>query len=105
MEGSNNGSISPARVKAEPESADTDQSGRVLVKEEAEFPDEECVKEECEDSRECGVSEAAMLAGLYDDHQVKDELVLGPERPHRPIVAMELRGVWTFNMYMYSHLQ
>ncbi|XP_063370738.1 zinc finger protein 62 homolog [Cydia amplana] len=31
-----------------------------------------------------GVSEAAMLAGLYNDHTVKDELVLGPEHPHRP---------------------
>ncbi|XP_063371761.1 oocyte zinc finger protein XlCOF6-like [Cydia amplana] len=60
-----------------------------LIKEEAGFVDEEaCVKEECEDSTAgCGVSEAAMLAGLYDEHVVKDELVLGPERPHRPIVA------------------
>ncbi|XP_063630753.1 zinc finger protein 354C-like [Cydia splendana] len=77
-----------AQVKQEPQCV----ADHVLVKEEAEFTEEECVKEECEDSRECGVSEAAMLAGLYDDHEVKDELVLGPERPHRPIVAMELRG-------------
>ncbi|XP_063631150.1 zinc finger protein 665-like isoform X2 [Cydia splendana] len=33
-----------------------------------------------------------MLAGLYDDHEVKDELVLGPERPHRPIVAPVVRA-------------
>ncbi|XP_063630730.1 zinc finger protein 808-like [Cydia splendana] len=73
-----------ARVKPEPEW----ESDR--VKEEAEFVDEEaCVKEECEDSTDgCGVSGAAMLAGLYDDHEVKDELVLGPERPHQPVVNL-----------------
>ncbi|XP_063630806.1 zinc finger protein 271-like [Cydia splendana] len=64
----------------------------LVVKEEAEFVDEECVEEECLDSTDgCGVSEAAMLASLYDDHEVKDELVLGPERPHRPIVAPVVR--------------
>ncbi|XP_063371702.1 uncharacterized protein LOC134659935 [Cydia amplana] len=65
------------------------RNNRALIKEEAGFVYEEaCVKEECEDSTAgCGVSEAAMLAGLYDEHVVKDELVLGPERPHRPIVA------------------
>ncbi|XP_063630851.1 zinc finger protein 888-like [Cydia splendana] len=52
----------------------------VTVKEEAEFVDEDG----------CGVSEAAMLAGLYDEHVVKEELVLGPECPHRPIVASAL---------------
>ncbi|XP_048001822.1 uncharacterized protein LOC125238531 [Leguminivora glycinivorella] len=36
---------------------------------------------------EC-VSEAAMLAGLYTDHDVKDELVLGAECPYRPDVTL-----------------
>ncbi|XP_063545075.1 uncharacterized protein LOC134753201 [Cydia strobilella] len=55
--------------------------------------EEACVKEECEDSRDgCGVSEAAKLAGLYDEHEVKDKLVLGPERPHRPIVGLLVKG-------------
>ncbi|XP_063631023.1 gastrula zinc finger protein XlCGF58.1-like [Cydia splendana] len=67
---------------------------RALIKVEAGFMDEEArVKEECEDSTDgCGVSEAAMLAGLYDEHVVKDELVLGPERPHRPTVAPVVRA-------------
>ncbi|XP_063372014.1 gastrula zinc finger protein XlCGF57.1-like [Cydia amplana] len=88
MEGIAGGGV--ARVKREP-GWDTD---RVTVKEEAEFVDAEaCVKEECADSTAgCGVSEAAMLAGLYDEHVVKDELVLGPERPHRPIVAPVVRA-------------
>ncbi|XP_063630801.1 zinc finger protein 135-like [Cydia splendana] len=66
----------------------------VTVKEEAEFVYEgACVKEECEDSTDgCGVSEAAMLAGLYDEHEVKEELVLGPERPYHSIVAPVLRA-------------
>ncbi|XP_048003108.1 uncharacterized protein LOC125239536 [Leguminivora glycinivorella] len=80
------GSMSPARVKLEPE---TDQSEMSIVKEEAVFLDEEeRVKEEWSDSTAGrGVSEAAMLADLYIEHEVKDELVLGPERPHRPVVA------------------
>ncbi|XP_063630738.1 gastrula zinc finger protein XlCGF57.1-like [Cydia splendana] len=83
--------MSPARVRQE---AETDRSEMPLIKEEAEFMDEEVrVKEECEDSTDgCGVSEAAMLAGLYDEHVVKDELVLGPERPHRPTVAPVVRA-------------
>ncbi|XP_048002626.1 gastrula zinc finger protein XlCGF8.2DB-like isoform X2 [Leguminivora glycinivorella] len=80
------GSMSPARVKLEPE---TDQSEMAPVKEEAVFLDEEeRVKEEWSGSTAGrGVSEAAMLADLYIEHEVKDELVLGPERPHRPVVA------------------
>ncbi|XP_061729418.1 uncharacterized protein LOC133534323 [Cydia pomonella] len=86
MEGIPDGGM--ARVKQEPESV----TDRVIVKEEAEFADEECVKEECEGGIDkCGVSEAAMLAGLYADHEVKDEVVLGPERPHRPDVALVVR--------------
>ncbi|XP_061725726.1 zinc finger protein ZFP2-like isoform X2 [Cydia pomonella] len=82
-------SVSPVHVKKEPECT-PDPCELPLVKEEAEFVDEEvCVKEEewsdSGDGR--GVSEAAMLAGLYSGHEVKDELVLGPERPHRPTVA------------------
>ncbi|XP_063544347.1 zinc finger protein 682-like [Cydia strobilella] len=47
-----------------------------------------------------GVSEAAMLAGLYNDHIVKDELVLGPEHPHRPdailtVPSWLLTGDWS----------
>ncbi|XP_063630946.1 gastrula zinc finger protein XlCGF58.1-like isoform X1 [Cydia splendana] len=85
------GSMSPARVRQE---AETDRSEMPLIKEEAGFMDEEArVKEECEDSTDgCGVSEAAVLAGLYDEHVVKDELVLGPERPHRPTVAPVVRA-------------
>ncbi|XP_063542504.1 gastrula zinc finger protein XlCGF26.1-like [Cydia strobilella] len=47
-----------------------------------------CVKEkrECEDSAWQGVSAAAAEAGLYIDHEVKDELVLGPEEWLRPQV-------------------
>ncbi|XP_063545041.1 zinc finger protein 883-like [Cydia strobilella] len=33
------------------------------------------------------------LAGLYAAHVVKDELVLGPERPHRPDVSLVVRGI------------
>ncbi|XP_048002018.1 zinc finger protein 431-like [Leguminivora glycinivorella] len=40
---------------------------------------------------EC-VSEAAMLAGLYTDHDVKDELVLGAECPYRPDVTLVVHG-------------
>ncbi|XP_048002055.1 zinc finger protein 493-like isoform X1 [Leguminivora glycinivorella] len=40
---------------------------------------------------EC-VSEAAMLAGLYMDHDVKDELVLGAECPYRPDVTLVVHG-------------
>ncbi|XP_063391777.1 oocyte zinc finger protein XlCOF6-like [Cydia fagiglandana] len=84
------GSMSPARVKQE---AETDRSEMPLIKEEAGFMYEARVKEECEDSTDgCGVSEAAMLAGLYDEHVVKDELVLGPERPHRPTGAPVVRA-------------
>ncbi|XP_061727375.1 uncharacterized protein LOC133532636 [Cydia pomonella] len=84
------GRMSPARVKEE---AETDLAEMPRVKEEAEFMDEEeRVKEECSDSDDgCGVSEAAMLAGLYAEHEVKDELVLGPERPHRPTVGLVVR--------------
>ncbi|XP_061726944.1 zinc finger protein 571-like isoform X4 [Cydia pomonella] len=85
------GRMSPARVKEE---AERDLAEMPPVKEEAEFMDEEeRVKEECSDSDDgCGVSEAAMLAGLYAEHEVKDELVLGPERPHRPTVGLVVRG-------------
>ncbi|XP_048002033.1 zinc finger protein 234-like isoform X2 [Leguminivora glycinivorella] len=40
---------------------------------------------------EC-VSEAAMLAGLYTDHDVKDELVLGAECPYHPDVTLVVHG-------------
>ncbi|XP_063544881.1 uncharacterized protein LOC134753049 [Cydia strobilella] len=84
--GADTGGMSLAPVKEEPENAVTEHLDLATVKEEGECVDEEeCVKEECEDSTVCGVSEAAMLAGLYTDHVVKDDLVLGPERPHRPI--------------------
>ncbi|XP_048002640.1 gastrula zinc finger protein XlCGF8.2DB-like [Leguminivora glycinivorella] len=80
------GSMSPARVKLEPE---TDQSEMAPVKEEAVFLDEAVfVKEDWLDSTAgLGVGEGAMLADLYTKHEVKDELVLGPERPHRPVVV------------------
>ncbi|XP_048002061.1 uncharacterized protein LOC125238702 [Leguminivora glycinivorella] len=42
------------------------------------------------DSR--GVSEAAMTEGLYNDHTVKDEIVVGPENPHRPDAVMAIRS-------------
>ncbi|XP_061727361.1 gastrula zinc finger protein 5-1-like isoform X2 [Cydia pomonella] len=89
MDASSSGGM--VRVKQEPERA----TYRARVKEEAEFMDEEeRVKEECSDSDDgCGVSEAAMLAGLYAEHEVKDELVLGPERPHRPTVGLVVRRV------------
>ncbi|XP_063544913.1 zinc finger protein 28-like [Cydia strobilella] len=90
MEASAGGGM--ARVKQEWQ--EPAWAGGLVVKEEAECVDEEeCVKEECSDSRDgCGMSEAAMLAGLYDEHVVKDELVLGPERPHRPTVALVVRS-------------
>ncbi|XP_048001821.1 zinc finger protein 271-like [Leguminivora glycinivorella] len=44
-----------------------------------------CLDKEC-------VSEAAMLAGLYTDHDVKDELVLGAECPYRPDVTLVVHG-------------
>ncbi|XP_073963927.1 uncharacterized protein isoform X2 [Choristoneura fumiferana] len=56
--------------------SDADQSAR------AYSATAECepvmVKEE-PDCGVCGVSEAAMAEGLYDDHEVKGELVIGPE--------------------------
>ncbi|XP_048002764.1 zinc finger protein 665-like [Leguminivora glycinivorella] len=67
-----------ARVKQEAEWTE------VTVKVEADTAEEE----ECaDDVAGCGVSAAALLAGLYAGHEVKDELVLGPERPHRPVLA------------------
>ncbi|XP_063631326.1 zinc finger protein 883-like [Cydia splendana] len=61
------------------------------VKHETECENE--VKEDtsCTDSG-CGVSEAAMLSGLYTDHEVKDELVLGQECPYRPDVTLVVNG-------------
>ncbi|XP_063544915.1 zinc finger protein 845-like [Cydia strobilella] len=96
MEASAGGGM--ARVKQEWQ--EPAWAGDNVVKEEAECVDEEeCVKEECSDSRDgCGMSEAAMLAGLYDEHVVKDELVLGPERPHRPTVALVVRSMLIFSL-------
>ncbi|XP_061726953.1 gastrula zinc finger protein XlCGF46.1-like [Cydia pomonella] len=84
------GRMSPARVKEE---VDTDLLEMPLIKEEPAFLDEkECVKEECEDSTDgYGVSETA-IPNLYAEHEVKDELVLGPERPHRPTVGLVVRA-------------
>ncbi|XP_063388295.1 uncharacterized protein LOC134674170 [Cydia fagiglandana] len=67
-----------AGVKMEPK--------RVCVKTE---PREMCLKteQECTDSAGSRiVSAVAAQARLYTDHEVKDELVLGPEEWHRPQV-------------------
>ncbi|XP_063619816.1 zinc finger protein ZFP2-like [Cydia splendana] len=60
----------------------------IFINEGAVMLDKEIrVKEEpeCKETEDlCGVSEAAELAGLYSDHIVKEELVLGPELPHQP---------------------
>ncbi|XP_063371180.1 zinc finger protein 845-like [Cydia amplana] len=86
--------VSPSHTAESTLTTVTGSSTSFHVKEEAELVDEEvCVKEECEDSTDgYGVSEAAMLAGLYADHEVKDELVLGPECPHRPTVDLVVRA-------------
>ncbi|XP_063629157.1 gastrula zinc finger protein 5-1-like [Cydia splendana] len=64
-------------VKMEPgELCVKTQPGELYVKED----------QECQDSAGHGVSATAARAGLYVDHVVKDELVLGPEEWHRPKV-------------------
>ncbi|XP_063370751.1 uncharacterized protein LOC134659076 [Cydia amplana] len=99
----------PVEPEAEPEHPPPG-AARVHIKEELQnghhsdsSKEAECVKQEtqcenefeedpsCSDS-ECGVSEAAMLAGLYTDHDIKDELVLGQECPYRPDVTLVVNG-------------
>ncbi|XP_063388254.1 uncharacterized protein LOC134674129 [Cydia fagiglandana] len=70
-------------VKTEPgEVCVKTEPGEVCVKTE---PEEPCVKEEqeCEDSVLRGVS------ALHTDHEVKYELVLGPEEWHRPKASQD----------------
>ncbi|XP_063370750.1 zinc finger protein 658B-like [Cydia amplana] len=99
----------PPEPEAEPEHPPPGAEQAVHIKEELQnghysdsLKEAECVKQEtecgnevnedpCSDS-ECGVSEAAMLAGLYTDHDVKDELVLGQECPYRPDVTLVVNG-------------
>ncbi|XP_063391184.1 zinc finger protein 62-like [Cydia fagiglandana] len=99
----------PAEPEAEPEHPPPG-AAPVHIKEELQnghhsdsLKEAECVKQEteCENEvkedpshsdSECGVSEAAMLAGLYTDHEVKDELVLGQECPYRPDVTLVVNG-------------
>ncbi|KAI8427200.1 hypothetical protein MSG28_014803 [Choristoneura fumiferana] len=50
----------------------------------------EPVKEEPEWG-ECGVSEAAVAEGLYADHEIKDEIVIGPETVQQQDVAFSLQ--------------
>ncbi|XP_048000804.1 zinc finger protein 343-like isoform X2 [Leguminivora glycinivorella] len=72
-------------VKTEPgEACVKTEPGEVCVKTE---PGEACAEEERErEDSARGVSAAAARAGLYTGHEVKDELVLGPEEWHRPQV-------------------
>ncbi|XP_063631322.1 zinc finger protein 271-like [Cydia splendana] len=99
----------PAEPEAEPEHPPP-HAAPVHIKEELRnghhsdsLKEAECVKQETECENEvkedlscsdsgCGVSEAAMLAGLYTDHEVKDELVLGQECPYRPDVTLVVNG-------------
>ncbi|XP_061726791.1 uncharacterized protein LOC133532229 isoform X3 [Cydia pomonella] len=80
-----------SRVKQEPHDQVSDHA---LIKRETEFTDEQKLvnKELLSLGNECNISEAAMLAGLYKDHTVKDELVVGPEHPHRPDVMLVVHG-------------
>ncbi|XP_063629170.1 uncharacterized protein LOC134800616 [Cydia splendana] len=65
-------------VKTEPgEVCVKTEPGEVCVKTE---PEEACVKEE----RECEDSVLRGVNPLHTDHEVKDELVLGPEEWHHP---------------------
>ncbi|XP_063391240.1 zinc finger protein 585B-like [Cydia fagiglandana] len=87
------GAAPGVHIKEEPQNGHHSDSLKEAerVKQETECENE--VKEDpsCSDS-ECGVSEAAMLAGLYTDHEVKDELVLGQECPYRPDVTLVVNG-------------
>ncbi|XP_048000839.1 uncharacterized protein LOC125237720 isoform X3 [Leguminivora glycinivorella] len=75
-----------ACVKSEPgEVCVKTELGEACVKTES---GEACAEEERErEDSARGVSAAAARAGLYTGHEVKDELVLGPEEWHRPQVA------------------
>ncbi|XP_061725771.1 zinc finger protein 239-like [Cydia pomonella] len=53
--------------------------------------DQEHVKEEPEFRVEESCVKPELLGELYADHEVKDELVLGPERPHRPDGGLVVR--------------
>ncbi|XP_063391237.1 zinc finger protein 62 homolog [Cydia fagiglandana] len=87
------GAAPGVHIKEEPQNGHHSDSLKEAerVKQETECENE--VKEDpsCSDS-ECGVSEAAVLAGLYTDHEVKDELVLGQECPYRPDVTLVVNG-------------
>ncbi|XP_063629173.1 uncharacterized protein LOC134800618 [Cydia splendana] len=66
------------------------EAGEVCVKTE---PGEYVKERECDDDAgSSGVSAAAAQVELYTDHEVKDELVLGPEEWHRPKV-LPVQGI------------
>ncbi|XP_073964017.1 uncharacterized protein [Choristoneura fumiferana] len=72
--------------------SDADQSARaysataecepVMVKEEPEWG-------------ECGVSEAALAEGLYAGHEIKYELVIGPELIEQQDIACLMQNDWS----------
>ncbi|XP_061727298.1 zinc finger protein 625-like [Cydia pomonella] len=80
-------------VKVEPDCDVMDS----IVKKEVINEEMHSVKEETMYDDNSDTSEA-VLAELYADHVVKDELVLGPERPHRPDVGFVVRGIVKMEM-------
>ncbi|XP_063631839.1 zinc finger protein 182-like [Cydia splendana] len=92
--------VSELHVKTEPSWDDVctnnaTSCSAVCIKEE-----DVCVKEETSDPEDGagGVSEAAAAAGLYTDHAVKDELLLGP-------ILVEHRGRGVYAQKVQSHQQ
>ncbi|KAI8433450.1 hypothetical protein MSG28_015485 [Choristoneura fumiferana] len=76
----------PCRRRA----SDAEQSARWTYSATAEC-EPVTVKEEPEGG-ECGVSEAAVAEGLYAGHEVKDEVVIGPELIQQQDVAFSMQN-------------
>ncbi|XP_073963688.1 uncharacterized protein isoform X2 [Choristoneura fumiferana] len=72
--------------------SDAEQSARWTYSATAEC-EPVAVKEEPEGG-ECGVSEAAVAEGLYFGHEVKDEVVIGPETVQQQDVAFSMQNAF-----------
>lgn len=84
-------------VKIEPacESEGSDYVSEAAARAQPEWKIEHEIKLEGDEESSagaCGVSSAAASAGLYKDHEVKDELVLGPEVLQPPDVVYTSQG-------------
>ncbi|KAI8427279.1 hypothetical protein MSG28_014871 [Choristoneura fumiferana] len=72
--------------------SDAEQSARWTYSATAEC-EPVAVKEEPEGG-ECGVSEAAVAEGLYFGHEVKNEVVIGPETVQQQDVAFSMQNAF-----------